>query len=426
MTPPDEDAVPDGVDGRADAVLTRIGLTSALRRDAALAAATAVVSVAVVLVGLTEPALADALGAGPLSVPAVLVLLVVQSAVLVVRRTRPALCLAATIALQVVLAGLLPPAGSLRGPAPVVAAYTCGTRLPVGRALTLAGAAALVETAGFVGSAAGAVTVGTVLTQLVSSVVTYLAAALLGGYVAARRRVAELARLRAAEAVEAQRARADAAVGAERTRVARELHDIAAHHLAAMVVQASVAERLVDRDPDAARATITEIRDQGRATLHDLRLVVGALRERGDSETGGAAGASAPEEGAPMPGVAMVDRLVAGAGALVELDVVGAPRALSPVADVSVYRVAQEALSNARDHAPGARVNVRVEHGENATVLEVGNGPRGVPAVEHAPGGGLGLIGMRERAQLIGAELDVGPRPDGGWRVRLEVPRDPA
>ncbi|MFC5137378.1 sensor histidine kinase [Actinomycetospora rhizophila] len=414
-TSPDEDAVPDGAEVRADAVLTRLGLTTPRRRDVALAGATAVVSVAVVLVGLADPALAVVLGGGPLTVSAVLMLLVLQSGVLVVRRTRPVLCLAVTIALQVVQAVVLPTAG-LRGPAPVVAAYTCGTRLPARRALTLTGAAALVEAVAFV-APTGATGVGAVLTQLASSVITYLAASVVGGWIATRRHVAELARWRAAEALEAQRARADAAVGAERTRVARELHDIAAHHLAAMVVQASVAERLVDRDPDAARRTITEIRTQGRATLHDLRLVVGALRERG----GGV-----PEEGAPMPGLATLERLVADAGPLVGLEVVGAPRELSPVADVSVYRVAQEALSNARDHAPGARVTVRVRHGETATVLEVGNGPGDAPAVEDAPGRGLGLIGMRERAELIGADLEVGPSPDGGWRVRLELPRDAA
>lgn len=421
MTPPDADGEPDGVETRADAALTRIGLTSPRRRDAALAAVVALGSVVVVLVGLADPTLRSALGAAPFAVPALLVLLVAQSAALVFRRTRPASCLAVTIALQVVLAGVLPTAGVVRGPAAVVAAYTCGSRLPVRRALGLAGAAALVETAAFAGLATVAGTAA-VLTQLVSSVVTYLAASLLGGYVAARRRVGELARLRAAEAVEAQRARADAAVGAERARVARELHDIAAHHLAAMVVQASVAERLVDRDPDAARATITEIRAQGRATLHDLRSVVGALRERGAAGDG----AVAPEDGAPMPGLATLGRLVEGAGPLVELAEVGAPRGLSPVADVSVYRVTQEALSNARDHAPGARVAVRVEHGEGATVLEIVNGPGDVPAADPGPGRGLGLIGMRERAELIGADLDVGPRPDGGWRVRLEVPRSGA
>jgi signal transduction histidine kinase len=412
MTPPAEDAVPDGIGPRVDPVLTRIGLTSPLRRDAALGAGTAVVSVAVVLVGLTDPVAAAALRTDPLTVPAMLGLLVVQSAVLVLRRACPALCLAVTIALQVVLAAVLPPVAFLRGPAPVIAAYTCGASFPARRALTLAGVAGLVETAGVLGAAPEAATVATVPAVLVSSVLTYLGAALLGAYVATRRRYAEMARLRAVEAAEAQQARADAAIGAERTRLARELHDIAAHHLAAMVVQASVAERLVDRDPDAARRNIVELRTQGRATLHDLRLVVGALRERGEDAGG------LEDGGGPVPGLAALAQLVAGTAA--ELCVVGAPHELPPVADVSVYRVAQEALSNARDHAPGAPVIVRVEHQEGATVLEVRNGPSAT-APDPRPGG-LGLVGMRERAELIGADLDVGPCRDGGWRVRLEIP----
>ncbi|MEJ2860859.1 sensor histidine kinase [Actinomycetospora flava] len=415
MTPPDgpaaESVAPEGAGVRVDALLTRVGLTTPRRRDGALAVATALVSVLLVLVGLADPTLAGALATGTSSVPVLLVVLVAQAAVLVVRRTAPALCLVVTIGLQVVLAGMLPPEAFLRGLAPVIAAYTCGAWLPVRRALVLAVLAALAEAVGSVVLPTGTITTAQVLTQLVSSVLTYLAATLLGGYVATRRRVGRMERLRAAEAVDAQRARADAAIAGERTRVARELHDIAAHHLAAMVVQASMAERLVDRDPEAARRTIAEVRSQGRATLHDLRSVVGALRERD----------AVSDDGAPVPGLAMLDRLVAGAGA--ELRVVGEPRELAPVADVSVYRVAQEALSNARDHAPGAPVTVRVEHGETATVLEVANGrPASAPA-EPGPGRGLGLVGMRERADLIGADLDVGPRPDGGWSVRLEIPR---
>lgn len=413
MTPSGESTAPDGAGSRADAVLARLGLTTPRRRDAALAAGTALVSVGVVLVALTDPALSAGLASGPVTVPVVLALLVAQAGVLVARRDSPALCLAVALGLQVVLAAAVPPEAFLRGPAPVIAAYTCGAWLPARRALVLGAAAAVVETAGFV-AFAGATPVAPVLAQAASSALTYLAATMLGAYVATRRRYTEMARLRAAEAVEVHRARADAAVGAERTRVARELHDIAAHHLAAMVVQASVAERLIDRDPDGARRTIVEVRTQGRATLRDLRQVVGALRERGPDGD--------HDDGEPVPGLAVLHRLASSAA--VDLEVVGEPRELSPVADVSAYRVAQEALSNARDHAPGARVSVRVEHGETATVLEVRNGPAaGAPAADREPGRGLGLVGMRERAELIGADLDAGPLPDGGWRVRLALPR---
>src|SRR5690606_22416313 len=146
-------------------------------------------------------------------------------------------------------------------------------------------------------------------------------------------------------------------------------------------------------------------------TLDSLRLVVGALRDPGE----GPAGDGPPDSGAPVPGAAALDRLVRTErelGADVELVREGDPYDLPPIADVTVYRVAREALSNARDHAPGAPVRILLRYGASRVALRVDNGPgrgRGGGPQSDAPRG-MGLIGMAERAQLVGAELEAGPR----------------
>ncbi|MFD1531023.1 sensor histidine kinase [Pseudonocardia aurantiaca] len=262
--------------------------------------------------------------------------------------------------------------------------------------------------------------------QLLSSVLTYVGAAVAGAYVTTRRQYVELVRVRAAEAVESQRARADAAIRLERSRMARELHDIAAHHLSGMVVQTAVVERLIDRDPQAAKEAAAWIRGQGKETLHNLRLVVGALREPGRDGAGDADVMG--DGGAPVPGLAVLDRLVRTArdlGTPVELVREGEQRSLPPVADVTFYRVTQEALSNAREHAPGAPARVHLRHRASEVRLDVVDeaGPAG-PGAPRDVHRGLGLAGMRERAQMIGATFAAGPTPSGGWQVTLALPLD--
>lgn len=426
---------------RASAVLDGVGLTTPLRRDAALGVVLALLTVMVLIVVAADPTQAGSLGGGPFTVPVVIVLLAAQALALTLRRCNPVLCLGVVIALQVVLAAVVTPTDYLVGPAPLIAAYTCGAWLPARRALVAAAIAALVETLAFVGflslaalepqSSANAGTLTAHLAgQALSSGVTYLVATVLGSYVATRRRYVEVTRARAAEAVEVERARTEAAVRAERTRMARELNDIAAHHLAAMVIQASMAEMQISRDWEAARRHAVEVRTQGRVTLRALRLAVETLRERGGdgAEDGANDGvedrADSPEDGAPVPGLAVLDELVArtrAAGASIELHVAGTPQELPSAADVSFYRVAQEALANARDHAPDAPVTVRVEHRDTATVLEVRQGPGESTHAFGVPDEGFGLVAMRERADLIGATLDACPTGDGGWRVRLEL-----
>lgn len=414
--------------------LTALGLSTAFRRDAALAllvaAATGAVVVAVLLV---DPALARAEGLAPSHVVVVLVVLLAQALLLAGRRVRPLVCLWSVAVLQLVLVAAVPGGGTVRGAAPFVVAYTCGALLAARPLVRAVLGVVLLETAAVAvvtlvpGLApVGASGVWPVLGQLLGSVVTYAVGAVVGAYVATHRKYVDLLRIRAAEAVGAQRERTAAAIRAERSRMARELHDIAAHHLAGMVVQSAVVERLIDRDPRAAKEAAAWVRGQGKKTLRDLRLAVGALREPG----GGADGA--PDDGAPVPGLAALDRLVATArdlGTPVQLVREGRPRELAPIADITFHRIAQEALANAGEHACGAPVRVLLRYGETDVGLEVVNAAapgRAGPALRAAGHRGFGLIGMGERAQMLGARFDAGPTAAGGWRVAVALPLDRA
>ena len=222
----------------------------------------------------------------------------------------------------------------------------------------------------------------------------------------------------------------------ERRRLAGELHDVAAHHLAGIVVQAAALERLIDRDPQTARDAAQQLRRQAKETLSGLRSVVGLLRS--DEEV---------EESSP--GLRDLSELVASTRALgVDIDLFddgllgdepggattrstssGAPSrdtaaripVLSQRADTAVFRVAQQAISNALQHAPGAPITVKVTRLEAAFELSVLNGPaRRLPT--DPGGGGTGLTVMRERADAVGGALQAGPVEGGGWRVRLVLP----
>ena len=222
----------------------------------------------------------------------------------------------------------------------------------------------------------------------------------------------------------------------ERRRLAGELHDVAAHHLAGIVVQAAALERLIDRDPQTARDAAQQLRRQAKETLSGLRSVVGLLRS--DEEV---------EES--TPGLRDLSELVASTRALgVDIDLFddgllgdepgdatthstssGAPSGdtaaripvLSQRADTAVFRVAQQAISNALQHAPGAPITVEVRRLETALELTVLNGPAHRPSTDPG-GGGTGLTVMRERADAVGGSLHAGPVEGGGWRVRLVLP----
>ena len=211
----------------------------------------------------------------------------------------------------------------------------------------------------------------------------------------------------------------------ERRRLAGELHDVAAHHLAGIVVQAAALERLIDRDPQTAREATQQLRRQAKETLSGLRSVVGLLRSDEEAEESSPGLRDLPELVASTRSLGVdIELLDDGilSGGADEADV-GDALFLSPLADTAVFRVAQQAISNALQHAPGSPITVRVTRLEATFELSVLNGPaRRLPT--DPGGGGTGLTVMRERADAVGGALQAGPVEGGGWRVRLVLPLD--
>ncbi|WP_405096025.1 sensor histidine kinase [Micromonospora sp. NBC_01412] len=413
---------------RIDERLTRLGVTGRFARDCLLAAGVTVATFALLTTFLRFATPVEGLSVDPARARVLVAVVSVQALVLCLRRVRPRLCLGLVVGLQVVVTAVVPSEATVRGLAPLVAAYTVGTLFPVRTALLLAGAATVAEASGVVAVTAGVAPdiLVTALGHLASGALSYLGATFVGSYVATHRRYLELVRVRADEALRAHREKVRAAIGAERARMARELHDVAAHHLSGMVVQAAAVERLIDRDPAAAKAGVAWIRGQGKETLDNLRLVVGVLRGRSVNRGGADTAGHDDDNNAPVPGLVSLDDLVRTArdlGASVEFVREGPQREVPPIADVALYRMVQECLSNARQHAPGAPVRVELRFLPREVALGVSNEPatRG-PEPAARTGGGVGLVGMRERAQLIGARFAAGPTPPGGWSVTVRLP----
>ncbi|MER7546081.1 sensor histidine kinase [Spirillospora sp. NPDC127506] len=203
------------------------------------------------------------------------------------------------------------------------------------------------------------------------------------------------------------------AVLEERARIARELHDVVAHHMSVIAMQAEAAPYKIPDLPEAARQTFGVVRDAAREALTETRRVVGLLRADGEGA-----------ERAPQPGLDRLDDLVAAArrsGLSVATAVVGVPRPLNAGVDLSAYRIVQESLSNASRYAPGSRVHVEVRYGPDALAVSVtDDGARSTP--EESQGGGHGLVGMRERVTMLGGRLDAGPHGAAGWSVAAELP----
>jgi signal transduction histidine kinase len=219
-----------------------------------------------------------------------------------------------------------------------------------------------------------------------------------------------------------QELRARWAVAEERGRIARELHDVVAHSVSVMVVQAGAARRSVEANPDQATAALTQIETTGRQALAEMRRLLGLLRDGQD----GAAALT------PQPSLAHLDSLLAAAreaGLPVELAVEGEPRQLPAGIDLSAYRIVQEALTNSLKHAGPAQATVRVRYGAKALDVQVSDDGRGAPREVADPNGraevdGHGLIGMRERVALFAGALEVGTRPGGGFLVAARLPLD--
>ena len=258
--------------------------------------------------------------------------------------------------------------------------------------------------------------------------VTVFAAMWWGEAVRARRAyVAEL-RDRAERAERTREEEARRRVDEERMRIARELHDVVSHTIGVISVQAGVAAHLLHRRPDKAADSLAAIRQASDEALGELHAMLGVLRE-GDGHGRGEAPLS------PAPGLDELDALVAqaaGAGLEVQVSLEGAPRRLPPAVDLAAYRVVQESLTNVVRHAAASRAEVTVTHGGDRVVVEVTDDGNGLESAcgrqpsdsdrQDRRSGGQGIVGMRERARVLGGSLEAGPRPGGGFRVRASLP----
>jgi signal transduction histidine kinase len=199
------------------------------------------------------------------------------------------------------------------------------------------------------------------------------------------------------------------AVAEERARIARELHDIVAHSVSIIGVQAGAADQYLDRDTARAREHLSTVQRVAHEALAEMRRLTGVLREE-------------PARYEPQPGLGRVPDLIeqARAGGLdVSLDEEGERRLVPPGVDLAAYRIVQEALTNARKHAGAVAAHVRVRYLDGSVEVEVTNAPG---AVANGDGAGHGLVGMRERVRVYGGTLDADPHDGGGYRVRAQLP----
>jgi len=327
---------------------------------------------------------------------------------LVWRRKNPLLIAAVVVAGAGVLLGTLSsPRDAFAVVLPVlVAAYSTGAHLDLKRSLV-----GFVLTVGAIAAVCIANTPNDIFFPVVFfGIVPWVVGRVIRSQTALARELTEKAE-REQIARDDEEARATAA---ERARVARELHDVLAHNLSVMVIQASAARRVADKSPAAAVEAAELISRTGREALSELRYVFGPVRKR----DGDALGAS--------PGLANIEQLASRAhraGLPVEVRVEGKPLQLSPGADLVAYRVIQEALTNALKHAHGSRATVTVRYERGDVVVEVLDDGAGAAANGNpADSGGHGLVGMHERIALYGGNLEAGTRPDGGFVVRARLP----
>ncbi|MDL4777024.1 MULTISPECIES: sensor histidine kinase [Thermomonosporaceae] len=224
------------------------------------------------------------------------------------------------------------------------------------------------------------------------------------------------ARLERARGSDARAARIE-----ERSRIARELHDVVAHHVSVMTVQAGAARRIIDRDPGSAREAMSTIEEVGRTALSEMRRIVGVLRTDRDTEAAG-------RELAPQPGLGDLGELldhVRETGLAVQLWIEGEARTPSPGVDVAAFRLIQEALTNTLKHAGSqARAWVRLYYTDADLTVEIEDDGRGTATIiaDNEDNPGHGLVGMYERVALYGGELRIGPRVGGGFGVRARFP----
>ncbi|GCB47107.1 sensor histidine kinase [Streptomyces sp. NL15-2K] len=260
---------------------------------------------------------------------------------------------------------------------------------------------------------------------MILQTVPFALAWVLGDSIRTRRAYFAQLEERAARLEKEREAQAKVAVAAERARIARELHDVVAHNVSVMVVQADGAAYVLDAAPDQAKKALETISSTGRQALAEMRRLLGVLRT-GEHQEGG--------EYVPQPDVEQIEDLVEqcrGSGLPVDFKIEGTPRPLPSGVELTAYRIVQEALTNTRKHGgPNAGASVRLVYFDDGLGLLVEDDGKGAPHELYEEGGadgrGHGLIGMRERVGMVGGTLDAGPRPGGGFRISALLPLKPA
>ena len=296
-----------------------------------------------------------------------------------------------------------------------IAFYTVAANMPRRRAVI---AAAVTAVGIFISFAAYAAQNATGWTSsMTGTYVSFAVAWLIGDNLRVRRAYTRELEDRAVDLERERGEKADQAVAEERARIARELHDVVAHYVSVMVVQAAGARRVVDRDPLAAKGALEAVEVAGRTALTEMRRMLEVLRAD-DPGTG------------PQPGLGEIDRLVANvrdAGLPVELSIEGSACCLPGGMDLAAYRIVQEALTNSVKHGGKASARVSVRYSDDHIEIEVVDDGRGAAAqlLSARDGGGHGLIGMRERVGLFGGVLEAGPVLTGGYRVYARMPLEP-
>jgi signal transduction histidine kinase len=358
----------------------------------------------------TQPA------ARPLADPANLgyLLLAVSGLVLVVRRRWPVAVFATTVVCSLVYYA----AGYPDGPGWIglfIAIYTLTAQGDGHRSLQLAAAGKTALIVGWLLTAelTPLSAAGWVFFRIGAAIMV----AALGESVRTRRALMAEAMERAERAERTREEEARRRVDAERLRIAREVHDTVAHAIAVINVQAGVTAHVLDKRPQQARETLVTIEQTSARALGELRAILGVLRHAADDRR------------APAPGLGQVEELAGlarEAGLDVKLEVAAPPRALSSAVDQAAYRILQESITNVIRHAGPARVTISITYGPSDLRILVTDDGQGQRALDRdAADGGRGIVGMRERAELLDGELTAGPQPGGGFQVRARLPLRP-
>ena len=398
---------------------------STVRRAVSPAAADAGIAAAVALLSL----------AGGLAAPgghaAGTALLVAMGLALAARRRFPGTVLAATAALTALLAVLGDPVEGTFIPV-LIASYTAavhgGSR--VARALLVLAPAVLLSLGIPQGLGAGGWAAAHLpVRPLLAAAGMCLASLAIRKQFADRARHAAVLAERTQLIAAQQEERARRAALAERVRIAREMHDIVAHHLSVVVIQAQGAQRVADMDPDRAKHAMADVERTGRTALSEMRHLLGLLRtgEPGERATPAEGGADAAF--GPPFGLADLEDLATGmrtAGLPVTVVHRGPARAVPEDAGLTVYRIVQESLTNVLKHAGAAAATVELDFAAGLAVTITDDGRGASAALDAIPGSGRGTAGMRERVAALGGRLAAGPRPGGGYRVRATIPLGPS